>query len=140
MKKVLILPFIFLSFPSPGQQLPENKVPLPVRKEFWKSTHTPTQVHWENENGSYEAHFRLKGRKCSKNYTAGGELLETEEVVETSVLPQAAREYALATGTISEVTRIVKADGRQFFEVEVAGTDLIFNSQGDFLSKEKEAN
>jgi hypothetical protein len=123
-----------------AQKLPASKVPSAVKTAFAKQ-YPSTAVKWEKENGAYEAGFKQAGHEMSVNYSAKGEVLETETEIPISALPATAQEYLKKNypgQKLKGAAKIVKSDGSATYEAEFKGTDVLFDEQGKFLKKEKD--
>ncbi|MNI69915.1 hypothetical protein D3C87_720770 [compost metagenome] len=112
-----------------AQKLNAAKVPAEVKAAFTK-LHAGTKVSWEMEKQNYEAGFTWNGKETSEVYSAKGLLLETEVEIKSTELPAAV--LAKLKGVkIAEAAKITKADGSIYYEAEVKGKDLLFDSNGN---------
>lgn len=133
-----------------AQDIKETEVPAPVMEAFKKQFLNVKKAEWEKEGANYEAEFELvqvpmdgKGKKReiekSVEYTASGELIQVEEEIEVSALPAAVNDYVSKNypgKKIKEASKITEASGAVKYEAEVEKEDLIFDNNGNFLSKE----
>lgn len=133
-----------------AQDIKETEVPAPVMEAFKKQFPNVKKAEWEKEGANYEAEFELvqvpmdgKGKKReiekSVEYTASGELIQVEEEIEVSALPAAVNDYVSKNypgKKIKEASKITEASGAVKYEAEVEKEDLIFDNNGNFLSKE----
>jgi hypothetical protein len=115
-------------------------VPAMVKQAFARQ-HAGTVAKWEKEDGKYEAAFKDRGHEMSVLYEANGAVAETEIQVNVKELPAAAINYVRTNykdAKIKEASKITKADGTVNYEAEVKGEDLVFDSKGNFIRKEKD--
>lgn len=106
-------------------------IPAPVKSAFEKQFATAVNPKWEKEDGKYEVSFTNNGKETSALFSPQGMLEETEVMIPETELPPSALKIAKAKGTIREATRITKADGSTWYEAEVKGKDLLFDSNGN---------
>ena len=119
-----------------------GEIPVAVKNAFKKKYPQVKKVKFDDENGTYEAEFKLNGKDMSVTYTANGTKMETETSMSVNELPKSVTSYVAAKkyGKIKEAARIVKADGSVVYEAEVKSGDLLFNENGTFqkLNVEKD--
>ena len=120
-----------------------DQVPAAVQQAF-SATHPNTKVEWEAEDdGTFEADFKIGGEEASANYSASGELLETEVEIKKKALPAAVLSAISAQfpdHDIEEAARITYPDGRIAYEAELEGEDnkkfdAIFSAEGTLLER-----
>jgi hypothetical protein len=124
-----------------AQKLKESDVPLTVKSAFQQKFTTASDVEWEKEDGQYEVEFKLNQNEQSVLYSAEGKLLETEIEILLSQLPVGVLDYVnqnYAGKKAKEASKITSAQGVETYEVEIKGSDLIFDSAGKFLSEKKD--
>jgi hypothetical protein len=142
MKKIAVLwALVLFSTVSFAQQMNDTDIPSAVRDSFQKLYSGLNDVDWEMEGGNYEAEFDLKKTETSVIFDAQGNLLETESEIKTSHLPDGAVKYIEANYAgekIREAAKITDAKGIIFYEADVKGKDLIFDSNGNYVSNEAE--
>jgi len=133
-----------------AQEIKESEVPAAVKEALKKQYPNVKEVEWEKEGANYEAEIELvqipmdgKGKKKeiekSIEYTATGELIQTEEEMDVKDLPAAINEYVSKNypgKKIKEASKITEANGTVKYEAEVEKQDLIFDANGAFLNKE----
>lgn len=115
-------------------------LPAAVKAAFAKHFPKAKEVKWEIEDGKFEAEFKLDKKEQSAVFDANGTLLETEVEVSASEVPKSALEYAQShypDKKVKETARITDAKGVVTYEVEVAGKDLMFDSNGNFMEEKK---
>ncbi len=136
-----LLTMIFgISISSRAQKIKESDVPGPVKTSFAKR-YPGVVSQWEKEDQHYEAGFKMHGKTMSALFSNDGTLLETEITIKTQELPLPVVTYLNSNykgRAISEAAKITKADGTVNYEAEVEMTDLIFDSIGHFLRKQKD--
>ena len=89
----------------------------------------------------YEAGFKQNGNTMSALFWANGTMTESEMDIKVSDLPAAVLAYVkehYKGKAIKEGAKITKADGTVNYEAEVAGKDVIFDANGNFLKEVKE--
>ena len=122
------------------QKISTDKVP-DIVKQALKSAHPGATATWEMEDANYEANFKEQGKEMSCLIDRQGTILETEAAIAASELPAAATTFIdqhYKGKKWKEVTRIVKASGEVNYEVDVEGTDVLFDGNGNHLQKPKE--
>jgi hypothetical protein len=108
-------------------------------------------AEWKAEEGNYEAEFKApnmnkkEGGKTEVMRTvvmnAQGTLVHEEEEMDIADLPAKITDYVkneLGGKAITEASRITLNTGDMNYEVEVGKRDYIFNTDGQFLSKEED--
>ena len=124
-----------ITFAASAQKIDDGKVPSAVKTSFAKQ-YPGVATKWEKENGKYEASFKKDGNTMSALFEKNGTMTESETDIKVSALPAAVLAYVKANykgKTIKEGAKIIKADGTVMYEAEVAGKDVIFDSNGKFL-------
>lgn len=115
-----------------------DQVPAAVKKAFDRDF-TSTTVEWEaGIDGTYEAAFMMGWQRVVSNYSATGELLETEVEIKKTDLPNAVRTSVAEQypdHSIEEAARIIYHDQRVIYEAELKGKDdkrfdALFSSDG----------
>lgn len=118
-------------------EVPEN-VKSACQKKFPESA--KYKVAWEKEKGNYEANWGGKsGEDNSAQFTPSGDFVEIVHAIPVSNLPRAVSQYVKAHyngASISEAGKVTDAKGKQTYEAEVKGKDLIFNLNGNYLGKD----
>lgn len=142
MKTTLTVLLLLLALNSQAQDKKikdENTVPSEVRNAFRKSFPT-AKVSWELEKGNYEGEFKLDGKDASAVFDKTGHLKELETEIETTSLPEAARQYLQKTfpnKKIREAAHITDDKGIVTYEAEIKikgkMTDILFDSKGNLL-------
>lgn len=151
MKNLIIIIFLILGIGSANaQKLKEADVPTAVKESFKKNYPDAKVQKWEKENGNYEAEYETvrvpmdgKGKKTEIEYCvvmdATGNVIETEMEIEVSALPKAVTDYVnknMPGKKIKEASQITTAEGLNNYEVEIDGTDYIFDADGKLIKKE----
>lgn len=119
-------------------------VPKEVLSAFKAKFSEVKSEKWEKEADKFEAEFKLNGKESSATFDVRGDLLETEQEIPKSELSKVITDY-ISTNypnyETSEASKIELLDGNIRFEAELKNDkekfDLIFDSSGKFLQKEK---
>ena len=143
MKKLFVLFALALAVISCDEQkIKDEEVPAIVKEAFQKQFPSAKEPEWEKEDGKFEVSFEQDGKEMSAVFTPGnGALEETEVEIKKEDLPAQALAYISQNykdEKIQEMAKITKANGEINFEAEVKGKDLIFDSNGNFLTAEEE--
>lgn len=124
-----------------AQKIQEKDVPLAVKRAFEKHYPNIKEVKWDKEEEKVEASFDLNKIDNSVLFDEKGNILETEVEIELNQLPKGILEY-VATNykeqKVKEVAKITDAKGIIFYEVEIKGLDLLFDSNGKFIKETKD--
>lgn len=123
-----------------AQKMQKKNVPANVISTFQKKYPTATEVKWDKEGENYEASFALNRTDNSVLMDARGNIIETEVEIELTKLPNGVLDYVkkhYAGKQIKEGARITDAKGQVTYEVEIKGTDLIFDNNGKFIKEAK---
>jgi hypothetical protein len=140
---VFVLTATFFSCESTKETMNLDQVPSAVQQAF-ADAHPNTKVKWEAEdNGIFEAEFKMDGEEASANYSANGELMETEVEIRKKTLPAsvlAAIAAQFPDHEIEEAVRITYPDGRIAYEAELEDKDdkkfdAIFSADGTLLER-----
>jgi hypothetical protein len=117
--------------------VPENVKSACLKKFPESATY---KVSWEKEKGNYEANWGGKsGEDNSAQFTPSGDFVEIVHAIPVSDLPPAVIQYIKTHyngAKISEAGKVTDAKGKQTYEAEVKGKDLIFDLNGDYLGKD----
>jgi hypothetical protein len=118
---------------SQAQRISEKEVPENIRSAFGKN-YGGKKAEWDKEEQGFEASFKEKGKEVSVVFDPSGEVLEIENEIRESELPENIRQILkndLSGFKIDEVARIV-SKGAVFYEAEVEKKEetfeLIFDS------------
>ena len=147
----LIAAMSFGVFAGYSQDVKEADVPSAVKDAFAKK-YPGLKAEWEKEDGNYEAEF--EGKKMQVNMENGkgkkvevegsilispdGTVLETEEEIEVSALPNGISEYItknVGGKKIKEASKITDKAGTITYEAEVGKEEYFFDSKGAFIKK-----
>ena len=139
MKRLLLLCLTVATISVSAQKVSESKVPGSVKAVFTKA-YPATAGKWIREDGNYEVSFDKDSKKMTLVISPAGTLIQTECAIGVSELPKAAQDY-LSTNykgvKVPECAHILKPTGVVRYEAEVKGKDILFDSNGKFLSREK---
>jgi hypothetical protein len=136
MKRILLLALLAatVTLSANAQKMKADKVPQVVRTSFGKAYPQAKEVAWEKEKtGDYEVSFEQSDEEVSVVYSALGVALEVETEIAVSALPSAIR-TALKGKKIKEAARITKG-GKTYYEAEVGGKDLLFDTDGKAVAR-----
>jgi len=145
MNSILITSVLAISVAACSSAQKEEKattkgtdVPEAVTVSFKKHYSNVSDVDWEKEGSNYEAEFEANDTETSVTLDPSGKILETENEIETSLLPATAMEY-LNTNykgkKVKEATKIVLEDGTIQYEAEVNNKDIMFDANGTFIKE-----
>ena len=115
-------------------------VPAAAKAALVKKYPEAKGVKWEAEKGNYEANWGGKsGEDHSAQFTPFGDFVEIVDAIPVSQLPKAVFAY-VATNypktKITEAGKVTDAKGKQTYEAEIKGKDLIFDLEGKYLKKD----
>ncbi len=115
-------------------------VPSVVKQALVKKFPEASKVTWEKEKGNYEANWGGKsGEDHSAMFTPSGDFVEIVNAIPVNSLPASVAPYVKAHfngAKISEAGKVTDAKGKQTYEAEVNGKDLIFDLSGKYLGKD----
>ena len=148
MKKILGLTAILLALSS-ITFAQENEggnshinVPAVVKNTNMKKYPGSKKYHitWETEKGNYEANWGGKdGEANSVTYTPSGTFVEIVKEIPVSQLPKSAVSYLKQHynhAKFGDVGKVLDAQGKTSYEVEINGKDKIFDANGNFVKSE----
>lgn len=122
-----------------AQKIDEAAVPANVKTAFQKMYPGIKKIHWEKENGNYEANFKESATEEAATFNPDGKFIESEKTISITSLPKAATDYLaknLPGKKIKESTQIKNAAGIITYEAEVNGIDYTFDAKGNYLKQE----
>ncbi|MEO9209894.1 MAG: PepSY-like domain-containing protein [Ginsengibacter sp.] len=149
MKKILGLAAILLALSSTtfAQEKEGGKehinVPSVVKNANMKKYPESKTHHitWEKEKGNYEANWGGKdGEANSVTYTPTGTFVEIVKAIPLKDLPSGVLPYIKAhykKAKFGDVGKVLDAQGKTSYEVEINGKDVIFDENGNFVKSEK---
>lgn len=142
MKKQTILSFVATAAIAIGGCTSAHNVQVPadVQTRFASQYPGVTVKHWAKEGNNYEAKYMDGSVRKTVVLDPSGQVVQTETRIETSALPASVMTYINANygGAKVHASSITSASGVQTYEVNVKDTDLIFDKDGNFLSKEED--
>ncbi|NDK54315.1 SdiA-regulated domain-containing protein [Pontibacter fetidus] len=119
-----------------------TEVPEAVKVQFAERYPTIKQADWDNENGNYEAEFKLSGLERTALFTPDGKLISYTEEIDQRHLPDAILE-ALQTGyanyKIDEAHRVQQnGSARYVIELEdnMQELELQFEASGKMIEQQ----
>jgi hypothetical protein len=140
-KGILFLAITLMGSFAYAQKVPESEVPAAVKAAFMSFYPKTTVEKWKKENGNYKAKFDEKKTEMCVIIDPNGKLIKTITEIEVPALPKAATDYAANKHSgkkIKKAKKITAADGLVTYEMEIHESNLCFDSNGNFLSEEKE--
>jgi hypothetical protein len=117
-------------------------VPSVVKNANMKKYPESKKYHitWEKENGNYEANWGGKdGEANSVQYTPSGNFIEIVKAIPVNQLPKSADSYIkehYKHAKFGDVGKVLDAQGKTSYEVEINGKDKIFDANGNFVKSE----
>ena len=98
-------------------------------------------ITWEKENGNYEANWGGKdGEANYVQYTPSGKFIEIVKEIPTKDLPKGILSYVKVhykSPKFGDVGKVLDAQGKTSYEVEINRNDVIFDENGNFVKGEK---
>ena len=115
-------------------------VPASVKSAFSQKYADATNVTWEKEKGNYEANWGGKsGEDNSAMFTPTGKFVEIVNAIAITDLPSSVAPYVKSHfhgAKIKEAGKVTDSNGKQTYEAEIKGMDLIFDLNGKYLGKD----
>ncbi len=139
---IIALAIAMSSCGAEAQKTKDSDVPVEVKTAFEKLYPNVKDVDWVKEDANYEAGFEDNKIETSVVLDATGKVLETEVEIKSSEFPQGVTDYLTTNHPnvkIKESAKITDADGKVTYEAEINNTDLIFDSDGNFLKEIKKS-
>lgn len=144
-KLLIIALFAAISAIACNQTLIKIDVPKAVKDAFAAKYPTAQKVEWEmEEEGEYEAEFKLSGKEMSANFKADGTWIETETAIKSKDLPQAVKDAISSEFPdyeIEEAEQLERPDLAMGYEVELENEEtdeemsVVFTADGKVLEK-----
>lgn len=143
MKKIMLLVILLAGMNAItvfSQQMKEKDVPSAVKAAFVKKYPDARKVSWEKEKGNFEANWGGKsGEDNSATLTPAAVFIEIVVAIPKNQLPSNIPTYVAAhynKAVIKEAGKVTDAAGKQMFEAEIKGKDLIFDEKGNFIKED----
>lgn len=138
MKNLLFsLTLAFIVSGATGQKLVMTDVPQEVLSAFKKSNPACSTSEWNMDNTNYQVKYCAGDKRTRiQTYTKSGTLIVHDPKVAIATLPPGVKVYLDKNHpglTVDKVIKMTRADGVVNYDVEVNGTDLIFDSKGNHL-------
>jgi hypothetical protein len=144
MKKIIYLSLLLLAVTAvSGQRLCKKNVPVEVKSKFELLYPQVNSVKWTEEEGEFEAEFIDKEVETSVLIDSKGNLLETEQEIPVSTLPEPVTNYLANTYPgkhITEAAKITDANGKITYEAEIVHKDVMFDKDGEFIGETGKQN
>ncbi len=141
-KRISLIALFFATTLSCFAQKGKKKMIVPQAAKHALSVKYPEakNVHWEKENGNYEANWGGKsGEDHSAQFTPGGSFVEIVNAIPVNKVPEKISTYVKNRYHHSKITEagvLTDASDKTFYEVEVKGKDIIFSKEGEFIKSE----
>ena len=136
-KSILFAVAVLCCSVSISQVLKEKEVPGAVKDAMRKKFTGVNHVSWEKEKGNFEANWGGKsGEEYAALFSPAGEFMEIVHSISVKNLPASILPYVkkhFGTVHISEAGKISCADGREGYELEIKGKDLLFDKEGKYI-------
>ncbi len=121
-----------------------EKITVPaVVKDACMKKYPDSKTHhitWEKENGNYEANWGGKdGEANSVTYTPAGVFVEIVQEMEMKDLPTGIQSYVKThykNAKFGDVGKVLDAQGKTSYELEINRKDVIFDDKGNFVKEE----
>lgn len=138
---VVLLSLIILGASVTGceQTRIQKSIPQAVLDRFESDYPDARKVEWEVENDLYEVEFKNQGKEIEITYDELAQILQMEEEIEVSELPQAVQSYIDANysgASIDEAERSTLGETVEYeVEIDSGGSELelVFDANGQFL-------
>jgi hypothetical protein len=145
MKKLLMICFCAGFMLSSYSQQKKEEIPAAAKTAFSAKFPKAQKVKWSIEKpGEFEAEFTLNGVEFAALYDLNGQLIETENEIKESALPQTVKSAIakdFAGYKISEIEQVTDVKNIVTYEmVAVKGKlkyELVFLSDGKLSRKEE---
>lgn len=140
-KSVLAIAGALLALSTSAQSIHAKDVPEVVKTTLQKKFPEATNIYWEKEKGNFEANWGGKSHEDhSVMFTPSGDFIEKVDAIPVPSLPSSVAAYVKEhyKTSIREAGKRSDAAGKQVYEVEIKGKDLLFNLDGSFVQEEKE--
>jgi hypothetical protein len=115
-------------------------VPATVKTAFANKYPDTKKVSWEKEKGNYEANWGGKsGEDSSATFTPAANFVEIVVAIPVSQLPASVSVYVkehYKGAKIVEAGKVTDTAGKQMYEAEIKGKDLIFDENGVFIKED----
>lgn len=124
-----------------AQKIKESSVPEVVKNNFARVVPNTPVLEWEIEDGNYEADYKQNGVVNTVIFTADGKIVQYENIITSSELPLAVREYIttnMAGKKMGDMVRIKTVTGSVSYEVGADDLDYLFDGEGNFLKTEQD--
>jgi hypothetical protein len=127
---------------SLNAQSGKAKIPAAVKESVAQSYPKVKVTEWEVEDGIYEASFKNNNIPTTIGMSADGRIIFTETEIDPEMIPQTAQNYISSNvkeARISSAEKIVDANGKVVYEVDVNFHDYIFDINGNFIRMEEKS-
>ncbi|GAB4492063.1 MAG: hypothetical protein OHK0045_18910 [Raineya sp.] len=126
-----IFAFLFTNI-TMGQVIKPEQVPSSIISAFQSKFPNAKDIEWEMDNSDFEVNFEIGKVEWSAKFDSGGKLLETEQEINVSQIPQNVRqaiESEYPNCKIEEAEQVTLADNSVVYEIEVEKDKKSFEVQ-----------
>jgi len=124
-----------------AQLIPEDQVPLLIRRTLARKHPDAQNLEWERAEPYYEAIFTLNKIHRAIKFDTQGRVAETEAGMPVSKIPAPIVRYMKThypSERIQAAETVTKADGTKSYEIRITGMEVVFDTVGKFLEEEKD--
>lgn len=124
-----------------AQLIPEDQVPLLIRRTLARKHPDAQNLEWERAEPYYEAIFTLNKTHRAIKFDTKGRVAETEIGMPIAQLPESISSYMrqhYPKERIQAAETVTKANGTVSYEIRITGMEVVFNKAGGFLEEEKD--
>jgi hypothetical protein len=139
MKNLIFILVLMLAATAVSAQKTNSKViPVDIKSKFESLYPQVKDVKWSQEEGSYEAEFKDKDAETSVVIDAKGNLLETEQEIPVTALPESVTQYIAGNypgEKTTEAAKILDYKGTVTYEAEVGRKEVMFDGEGRVMEE-----
>lgn len=126
---------------SQAQISKSRTVPVNILKAFQKSHPKATILKWNDEPPIWEAKYKDGDKTGAISYNLKAKITETELVIPKNQLPNklAIPDFIKSkypNEKIQRCEKVEKANGVITYEIQITGKEIIFDTNGKYLSEE----
>ena len=141
MKKLIVLIAIagFIT-QAQAQKMDVKDVPVIVTDAFYHAYPTIKDVDWSKDGNNYAVTYDENELDKSVTYDVSGTLIGIDEEILVSTLPASVMVYVTKNyneDEVKEASKITDSQGTVTYETEMKGSNLYFDSEGNFLKSEE---
>ncbi len=139
-KLILLIAIVGFITQAQAQKMNVKDVPVIVTDAFYHGYPTIKDVDWSKDGNNYAAAYGENDLNKSVTYDVSGMLIGKDEEIVVSALPASVMVYVQKNyneDEVKEASKITDTDGTVTFETAIKGTNLFFDSEGNFLRSEE---